>query len=230
MSIDNFEDWLSEELKNLNTDEEVFRPYIKSILEDEDGNEEESLDEILSDIIQQEQTRNDFKSSILKKWKESAGGRGQSEKNGDSTDKNSSDSGVDLNSALKSITESQTQAYAASRSAAAGSRNGIGLPEPDKGLKAAIIAQYSHAVEEDEEDEDEDDSGGGATGGGGDILPANTNSIDVAQAQLEQREKSKALAAAKKEKDKEDREKQKKQQEDRKKKAQEKASKGERRR
>lgn len=51
--VGNFTDWLSNKLKNLNTDENVFGSYITSILEGDDSVEEkrEGLQSILSEII-----------------------------------------------------------------------------------------------------------------------------------------------------------------------------------
>lgn len=217
---EDFESWLSDRLRALNTDDEVYRPYIVSILEDEPDSEErkEALDGVLGGVSEDEAKMEGFRDDILSRWqrREAAlkGAQGAS-------DAKSASEKVDLNQKLASITDSKTTAYKEAKEKASGT-------EPDRAVKEAILAQYAGVVEESSEDEDDGDDKGGK--GGVDPLLANSNAEAVAAAEAEKREKGRLAAAAKKEKDKEDREKQKKQQEDRKKKAQEKAAKGERRR
>lgn len=52
-AVENFAEWLSNKLKDLNTDENVFGSYITGILETEDTDEEktDALQSILSEII-----------------------------------------------------------------------------------------------------------------------------------------------------------------------------------
>ncbi len=226
MSGNGFESWLAQELGVLNADEEVFKPYILSILEEEEGDEAmaEALDGVVESMMEDagEAAVKKFRNAILDKWKEhKSGGGGGGAANNDSDACEAKLSALDLGAKLASITESQTAAYNANRASAAANAS---LPGPDKSVKEAILAQYAGAVEESDDDED------GEEDGGGEDVARNVNAEAVARAEQEKREKSRAAAAAKKDKDKEDREKQKKEAEDRKKKAQDKAAKGERRR
>lgn len=216
MASDDFESWLSEKLRAMNTDEEVFKPYIVSILEDNEAGDDpaEAIDEVLAGMSDNESENVKFRKLILDRWQSSSNSDEKAkEEAAQAAAKKASDS-LDINARLASITGSQNEAYKSSRSSS--SKNG---PEPDKAVKEAILAQYAGAVEEESEEESDDD----------DNLGANSNAEQVAREQAEHREKCKQAAMAKKEKDKDDREKQKKLAEDRKKKAQEKTAKGERR-
>lgn len=233
---DSFRNWLSERLQYYNADDEVFLPYILSILEEADinlQNDDEGLDS-LSDILDGLGIDSDcckdnsinLKKEIWTKWNkamslENAGGvtinghaaiRGANEK-------------VDIQTQLARITESRSEAYKASAKAAA-ERQNESEEKDRKAVKAAILAQYQDVDEESEPDEEESDK----CKENDLTMMKNENKDAVAKAEQEKREKCRTAAVAKKEKDKEDRDKQKKEQEDRKKKAQEKASKGERRR
>ena len=218
-SVD-FESWLSDKLRALNTDEEVFKPYIVSILEDSEagGDDEdpaEAIDEVLAGMSDNESDNVNFRKLILERWQqEKSAPEKKSDQDTSSAEQTAPSDTMDINARLASITGSQNEAYKSSRSS--GSKNNG--PEPDRAVKEAILAQYAGAVEEESEEESDD----------GD-LGANSNADQVAREQAEHREKCKQAALAKKEKDKDDREKQKKLAEDKKKKAQEKTAKGERR-
>lgn len=215
--MSNFEQWLQAKLNDLKADVSVFLPYITSLLENEEEEEESVVTDSLVDTLESITGESrDFNSSLAKKiidrWRES--------ENGDSVRPEANVAQqvekLDLGAQLAQITATQSAAYTASRASAAGSSNA-----PDKSVKEAILAQYAGTVEESSDEESDTAE---------DTEPRNTNAEAVAKAEQEKREKSKAAAKEKKEKDKEDREKQKQQAEDRKKKAQEKTAKGERRR
>jgi hypothetical protein len=217
-----FESWLGAQLKALDTDDEVYLPYIVSILEDEDD-KAEAIDELLGGISEKQDRNESLRKQILERWTRLQNGEAGAAGSEAATAAglNAHMDKLDINAALASITESQTAAYAAQRAA-----KGPGaMGEPDKAVKEAIMAQYAGAVEESSDEDDGDD---GVASEREHMKNANTEAVEKANA--EKREKCKAAAMAKKEKDKEDREKQKTQGEDRKKKAQDKAAKGERKR
>ncbi len=226
MGSSEFEDWLSHELQILNVDEDVFKPYIVSILSEEDDDEgkAEALDGIMGGMLESQDGDGKVKkirNAILDKWRCTT--LSKSTKGDDGGKVHISEveariEALDLGACLASITETQTATYNASRASA----NPSDFGGPDKSVKEAILAQYSGVVEEDEEEDGEGEEG--------EECSRNVNANAVAKAEQERREKAKAAAMAKREKDKEDREKQKKDADERKKKAQEKAAKGERRR
>jgi len=234
---DFFQNWLSGKLQHHNADEEVFLPYIMSILEDAECSspqcDEDVLDS-LSDILEglgiDENSENQENSKglgkeIWVKWNRAVGleNDGATKVNDNGTD-NRSNSKVDIQTQLAQITESKTEAYQASAKASAERHQKD--EEERKAVKAAILAQYGNVREEESDNSGEEDEGKDDEMS----VMRNENKEAVAKAEQEKREKCRAAALAKKEKDKEDREKQQKDQDDRKKKAQEKASKGERKR
>jgi len=233
---DFFQQWLSGKLKYYNADEEVFLPYITSILEEADTGSTQSDDvlESLSDILEglglNEGENNDeissqFGKEIWAKWNAAVNLENTSNNTNNNHNKqNGVNDKVDIQTQLARITESKSEAYRASTKAAAERHEKD--QEERKAVKAAILAQYGNVDDEASESSDEEN------GGKEDELSLmrNENKEAVAKAEQEKREKCRAAALAKKEKDKEDREKQKNDQEERKKKAQEKASKGERKR
>jgi len=232
-----FQSWLSTRLRDLNTDEEVFSPYILSILEEagDDGDDAEVMDS-LADVLEglglDESLSEDhadspsyLKKQIWSQWRKQKEQEKMSQK--PEVDAASAVS-ADIKNQLASITEKRTEAYAATKASKAGaSQSEI---EARQAVKAAIMSKYENGEIEvtDDEGSDNDDGGGGDDGDLG--MLRNTNAEAVAKADEEKREKGRLAAAAKKEKDKEDREKQKKMAEDKKKKAQEKSAKSERRR
>ena len=157
---------------------------------------------------------------IWVKWNRAVGleNDGATKVNDNGTD-NRLNSKVDIQTQLAQITESKTEAYQASAKASAERHQKD--EEERKAVKAAILAQYGNVREDESDNSGEEDEMS---------VMRNENKEAVAKAEQEKREKCRAAALAKKEKDKEDREKQQKDQDDRKKKAQEKASKGERKR
>ncbi len=205
-----FEDWLGARLRQIEADEDVFRPYIVGILEGDD--DEDAKAAAVEDLLQGLAGDDELVRSILSKWNES---KLSMKASAAEEDLRKATESLDLSARLTSIAEDRSAAYTAAR--ATSDADG-----PDKSVKEAILAQYSGVVEE-EYDEEEGEAEGGEE-------VKNLNADAVTKAEHEKREKAKAAAAAKKEKDKEDRENQKKQAEERKKKAQEKAAKGERRR
>jgi len=233
---DFFRQWLSGKLKFYNADEEVFLPYITSILEETDvgSTESDEVLESLSDILEglgldesgnNDETSMQFGKEIWAKWNAAVSLENACNNTNNNFDKqNGASEKVDIQTQLARITESKSEAYRASTKAAAERHEKD--QEERKAVKAAILAQYGNVNEEESDESD------GENGGKEDelTLMRNENKEAVAKAEQEKREKCRAAALAKKEKDKEDREKQKNDQEDRKKKAQEKASKSERKR
>jgi len=232
---DFFRQWLSGKLKFYNADEEVFLPYITSILEEADTGTTESDEvlESLSDILEglglddggnNDELSANFGKEILSKWNAAITLENACNNTNNNHNENSVSEKVDIQTQLARITESKSEAYKASAKALAERHEKD--QEERKAVKAAILAQYGNVDEEESEGSDEEN------GGKEDelTLMRNENKEAVAKAEQEKREKCRAAALAKKEKDKEDREKQKNDQEERKKKAQQKASKVERKR
>ena len=72
-----FDSWLSSELTSLGADEDVFRPYISSILEEgeEEGEDEEVVAESLDGVIagfmeDSSEAVRKMRNAILDKWRE----------------------------------------------------------------------------------------------------------------------------------------------------------------
>jgi len=238
---DSFPDWLASRLRDLRADDEVFSPYILSILE-EGGGEDEDVLESLADVLEglgldtslpetHADSPSGFKAQIWSRWQsKSSQDAARDETAAVTASLVSSESAAsNIKSQLASITEKATEEYKARAS-----QKPINQSEIDakKAVKAAIMSQYQNGeVETDGESDDDGGEGGGGADGESELgMMRNTNAEAVAKAEQDKREKGRLAAAAKKEKDKEDREKQKKQAEDKKKKAQEKAAKVERRR
>ena len=62
-----FESWLSAQLKTLETDDEVYLPYIVSILEDEDD-KAGAIDDLLSGISDKNAENKALRRQILERW------------------------------------------------------------------------------------------------------------------------------------------------------------------
>jgi len=236
---DSFPDWLASRLRDLRADDEVFSPYILSILE-EGGGEDEDVLESLADVLEglgldtslpetHADSPSGFKAQIWSRWQsKSSQDAARDETAAVTASLVSSESAAsNIKSQLASITEKATEEYKARAS-----QKPINQSEIDakKAVKAAIMSQYQNGEVETDGESDDDGGEGGADGESELGMMRNTNAEAVAKAEQDKREKGRLAAAAKKEKDKEDREKQKKQAEDKKKKAQEKAAKVERRR
>ncbi|EDW75687.1 uncharacterized protein Dwil_GK15064 [Drosophila willistoni] len=204
-----FQTWLNEQLRQLNTDENVFGSYIIGILEGEESQDEklEALEDILSETGSSD--IEEIVKTILQKWL-------QSHPSADEPPKKGLD--IDVNAQLAKLLEQQKlQPTVNQREYTAEERR----------IKEQILAQYSQtAVAEEDDDESEAESTDGTGGGGG--LVANTNKSDVQALAKEKREQARLDSAAKKQKDKDDREKQKQLREEKKEKR--KTVKGERRR
>ncbi|ODN00323.1 Coiled-coil domain-containing protein 43 [Orchesella cincta] len=231
---DDFDTWISDKFKALNTDEAVFAPYVKSIVEGDESLEEkiDALDGILAELADGNFDVEAFRQEILSRWdleqmrkKSAAVVNGSGCLNG----------GTDLESKLQSIlkmTDELTGAKSTAADQAIDNKGTKNLAQaPDSELRAAILSQYK-----DDSDSDSDDQGNGAVpkrsvpsgSGGGAGLERNTNSERVLNEMKDRRDQEKADAATKRQKDKEDRAKQKQQAQDRKDKAKKKATKVER--
>jgi len=234
-----FQSWLSSRLRDLHADEEVFSPYILSILEEGANDSQDEVLDSLADVLEglglddslpenHADSPANIKSQIWSKWQQhklSADGEAA-----EAAAISSESATTNIKSQLASITEKVTEEYKAKAS-----QKPVNQSELDakKAVKAAIMNQYQNGEVETDGESDGEDGGGAGGGGGGDEtelgMMRNTNAEAVARAEQEKREKGRLAAAAKREKDKEDRDKQKKQAEDKKKKAQAKAAKVERR-
>ncbi|EDW88619.1 coiled-coil domain-containing protein 43 [Drosophila yakuba] len=206
-ATDEFQSWLNEQLRKLNTDENVFGSYIVGILEGDETREEkiEALEGILSETGSA--NIDELVATILQKWL-------QSHPSADDPPKKGLD--IDVNAQLAKLLEQQKLQLAVNKERE--------YTEEERRIKQQILAQYSQTAvtnedDEDSEEESDDDSG---------TLTRNTNKSDVQALAKEKREQARLDSAAKKQKDKEDREKQKQLREEKKEKR--KTVKGERRR
>ncbi|XP_068244916.1 coiled-coil domain-containing protein 43 isoform X2 [Palaemon carinicauda] len=175
-----FDTWLKDTLVGLNTDDEVFSPYIKGILESEENDDEkmEALQGILTEIT--ESGIDELCQDILKKW--TLIEEEKVPENNKSRD--------ELDAKIAKIMEEQAQCVTQTKT----------ISKEQAKLKSAILAQYAQVSDgEVTDDEEEGDSGGGG------FCLKNTNATDVVRAERERRDKDKEEAQRKKEKDKEDR-------------------------
>ena len=115
MASDDFESWLSDKLRAMNTDEEVFKPYIVSILEDNEAGDDpaESIDEVLAGMSENEAENIKFRKLILERWQCAAPGKAKEEAAAAAAAaaaaRQASDA-MDINARLASITGSQNEA------------------------------------------------------------------------------------------------------------------------
>ncbi|XP_020807789.1 coiled-coil domain-containing protein 43 [Drosophila serrata] len=208
MSVsEEFQGWLNDQLRKLNTDENVFGSYIVGILEGDETTEEktEALEGILSETGSED--INELVATILQKWLCSHVSTDEPPKKG---------LDIDVNAQLAKLLENQKLKPAVNKERE--------YTEEEKRIKQQILAQYSQTsvVNKDNDDSDsesDDDSG---------ALEKNTNKSDVQALAKEKREQARLDSAAKKQKDRDDREKQKQLREEKKEKR--KTVKGERRR
>jgi len=224
----------------LNADEEVFSPYILSILEEgEGGTDESDVMESLADILEglglddslsdnHTDSLSSLKKQIWSQWLKHKADEEVTKSQQLSASAAAAASASDIKTQLANITEKKTEAYAATKASAA--KVNQSELEARQAVKAAIMSKYENGEVEVTDDESDDEDGDGGHDDSDLGLLRNTNSEAVARAEQEKREKGRLAAAAKREKDKEDRDKQKKAAEDKKKKAQEKTAKTERRR
>ncbi|XP_064110089.1 coiled-coil domain-containing protein 43-like [Macrobrachium nipponense] len=202
-----FDAWLKDTLVGLNTDDEVFSSYIKSILESEENADEkmEALQGILTEIT--ESGIDELCQDILKKWTLIEEGK---------VSENNDKSKVELDAKIAKIMEAQAQCVTQTKT----------ISKEQEKLKSAILAQYAQVSDGEVTDDEEEPDGSGAIG----FCLKNTNAEDVVRAERERRDKDKEEAQRKKDKDKEDRAKQKAKDEERKEKEKKRTQKGERRR
>ena len=72
--MSDFESWLSAQLKALDTDDEIYLPYIVSILEDEDD-KSGAIDDLLAGISDKDAENKALRLQILERWDRLQGGR-----------------------------------------------------------------------------------------------------------------------------------------------------------
>ncbi|KAF2357168.1 hypothetical protein FHG87_012075 [Trinorchestia longiramus] len=210
-----FDAYLKETLIKLNTDDEVFFPYIRGILEGEDSIEEkdEALQGIIAEITD---TRiEELCKEILSKWS--------------SCFPDTRSNGVPLHtlddetldSKLAKLMEKQ-----ASSIAVANQPSKKTISSEHEQLKRAVLAQHAQvaAVRVDDDEHEVEESKNDP------MLAKNTNAAAVEQEMRQKREQSKLEHKVKKEKDKTEREKQKLKAEERKDKEKKRTQKGERKR
>ncbi|KAK3852068.1 hypothetical protein Pcinc_041329 [Petrolisthes cinctipes] len=230
---DKFDSWLRKQLIDLSTDDDVFTPYIKGILEGDDNNDDkkEALQAILVEIM--DNGIEDLCSNILHHWSLREL----------STKKENTQYKVAVEDKLVEIMEKQQQQKQQQKQQQQPTKQQQQQQQQQANdrqiLKNAILAQYGQVSDGDVTDSDDEGgaigggggggSGGGGGGGGG-LGLRNTNAEDVARAEREKRERDKEESQRKKDKDKEDRAKQKSRDEDRKEKEKKRTQKGERRR
>ncbi|XP_017032899.1 coiled-coil domain-containing protein 43 [Drosophila kikkawai] len=202
-----FQGWLNDQLRKLNTDENVFGSYIVGILEGDETTEEktEALEGILSETGSAD--INELVATILQKWL-------CSHVSADEPPKKGLD--IDVNAQLAKLLENQKLQPAVNKERE--------YTEEERRIKQQILAQYSQTAvvnkdNDDSDSESDDDSG---------ALAKNTNKSDVQALAKEKREQARLDSAAKKQKDRDDREKQRQLREEKKEKR--KTVKGERRR
>ncbi|MPC12610.1 Coiled-coil domain-containing protein 43 [Portunus trituberculatus] len=216
-----FDEWLRDTLVALDTDDEVFSPYIKGILEGEENADEklDALQGILSEITVSvevtgvdlwscssehwvwENGIDDLCQDILRKWN-------VRESNGPAKESNPQ---VSADECLARIMGEQAQMVVTTRV----------RTQEEQNLKSAILAQYAQVSDGEVTDSDGEEEVVGLR---------NTNAEEVVRAEREKREKDKEESQRKKEKDKEDRLKQKSKDDERKEKEKKRTQKGERRR
>ncbi|XP_059617004.1 coiled-coil domain-containing protein 43 isoform X2 [Phlebotomus argentipes] len=175
---EDFEMWLKRKLRQINTDESIYGPYIVGIL-DGDGEEQveekiSAIEELLSGIIDKDVTAT--AEEIVNKWKSVSTEPVQ--------EKNSSE---DVDTRLARLLESNVVTSTVQRRQTA----------EESQIRDKILAQYSQLS--DEEDEER-----GATATNGDAEGRNANVEAVQQMMRERREQARLESQKKKEKDKED--------------------------
>ncbi|KAG7162704.1 Coiled-coil domain-containing protein 43-like [Homarus americanus] len=187
-----FDDWLKFTLVALNTDDEVFSPYIKGILEGDENAEEklEALQGILTEIT--ENGIDDLCQDILKKWNlrddscvEDVSVQVRPLREEGHVEDVSVQVGLDEK--LAKIMGEQAQCVVTTKSRSRDEEN----------LKSAILAQYSQVSDGEVTDSDQEEEGSGGLG------IRNTNAEEVIKAER-RRDKDKEESQRKKEKDKED--------------------------
>ena len=151
--------WLAEKLRDLNTDEGVFLPYILSILEGEEESDEEKregLTGILADCLDTEEAIESALNDIIRNWKSSA----RSKITDDVTENVQK---LDITEKMHAITQEKISNNTIKK---------IEKSEEEKKLKEAILIGFGDG-KADADDDDDGDSGGA------DLGPANTNSESV---------------------------------------------------
>uniref|UniRef100_A0A6B2E6V8 Coiled-coil domain-containing protein 43 n=1 Tax=Phlebotomus kandelakii TaxID=1109342 RepID=A0A6B2E6V8_9DIPT len=176
-----FESWLKRKLRQINTDESIYGPYIVGIL-DGDGEEQveekiSAIEELLSGII--EGNVEATAEEIVNKWK---GLRAEPPPQQETLE--------DVDTRLARLLESNVVTSTVQRR----------QTTEESQIRDKILAQYSQVPLSDEED---DERGAAATNGDAE-LGRNTNVEAVQQLMRERREQARLDSQKKKEKDKED--------------------------
>jgi len=245
METAEFDAWLSKRLSDLGTDEAMFGPYIKTILE---GDEElsqkiEDLDGLLLDLGIAG-SDGEFRSELMSRWNQSQAkdkgaiaivGAVSLASTSLSLDAAGSN-GVDPHASASATLDRQFERIlhlAEQDTASAVGKERSKDDEDAVALRAHILQQYQGDDSESDHEEEKECTKRKGKGHGhdpSDSLERNTNAQRVQDAQKEVRERAKAEAAKKREKDKEDRANQKKSAEEKKEKAKKKSAKVERKR
>ncbi|XP_037647764.1 coiled-coil domain-containing protein 43 [Sebastes umbrosus] len=204
-----FEDWLNDRLDSLEVDREVYGVYILGLLQEEDSDEEkeETLQGILSAILD-EDTVEDVCKEIIKQWT-------------DWRDRSAAKSDDDAEvQAIASLIEKQAQITVKHEE----------VSKETKKRKEALLAQYANVTDDEDEAEEEEPACGNNFAGNEKSLFKNTNVEEVLNRQKQKRDQAREDSHKKKEGDKMQREKDKLAKQDRKEKEKKRTQKGERKR
>ncbi|XP_065284267.1 coiled-coil domain-containing protein 43-like [Dermacentor albipictus] len=220
-----FELWLTDKLRALNIDPDVFGSYITGILEGNETEDEksEALQGILTEVC--EDALCDVKDEIFNKWSE----YNERPAEGDAR-VNDEQGKYNVEAKLVSLMEEQAKSVVAEKN----------LSVEEQKLRQAILAQYGEVSDGEEDVVTKPSAELVATSVASGAAPKehyvpkllarNTNAENVAHAEKEKRELSKQEHERKKAQDKLNREKQKQQAQERKDKERKRTQKGERRR
>jgi len=198
-----FDTWLTEKMRSLNLDEEVYSDYLKSVLDESDDVEEmkESLSDILSGVL--ENNVPEIADELIKVWRKNQ-----------TVDNEVTEESTHHDDNIRALIGHQTQQEQL-KFANKKSKN------VDHELKRKLLAQYGEVSDGDEEDESDDDE----------TSPSefvNVNAQAVIEKSQQEREKAKREFEEKKQQDKFNLAKDKQKKEERKDKEKSRTQKGER--
>merc|ERR1711915_320529 len=155
-----FDVWLKDTLVNLNTDDEVFSPYIKGILEGDEAADEkfEALQGVLEQIT--ESGIDELCNTILKKWNLNL--------EATAMEQQPKEKQIEMDEKIAKIMESQAVSVVVPKTRS----------KADQKLKEAILAQYSQVSDGEESESDGEAEASGTGNSGLDTLLKNTNVED----------------------------------------------------
>lgn len=191
-----FQEWLSGRMREMSVDDEVYTPYVVSMLQEEDGagnggagqgpaadgagagSSECSIKDLLEGLGVLEMDSLKFSAEIRDRWKRhlqsSLPGAPGAVTTAAGSSAAAAGSGAEkavnsMQAQLASITESKTTAYAKARAAKVESAGSDAQAKDREAVKAAILAKVRNMEDDDDlTDMMADDGGGGGSGGGED--------------------------------------------------------------